>query len=70
MRAAETSAPAKEQSEQLPKIYWTVEDEGAGQVAVRFKVYGPLNIPAFLAICDRPCRATHGEIGAAVREPR
>ena len=33
-------------------------------MAVRFKIYGPLNIPAFLAICDRPCRATHGEIGS------
>ena len=63
-QTSKASVPVKAQSEQLPKIYWTVEDEGGGAVAVRFKIYGPLNIPAFLAICDRPCRATHGEIGS------
>lgn len=54
----------KEQSKVLPKIYWTQADEAGGTTAVRFKIYGPLNIPAFVAICDRPCRATHGEIGS------
>lgn len=54
----------KEQSTVLPKIYWTQADEAGGTTAVRFKIYGPLNIPAFVAICDRPCRATHGEIGS------
>ena len=51
-------------SSALPKIYWTQGDAGAGASAVRFKVYGPLNIPAFVAICDRPCRATSGQIGS------
>jgi hypothetical protein len=54
----------KQQSAVLPKIYWTQADEAGGTTAVRFKIYGPLNIPAFVAICDRPCRATHGEIGS------
>ena len=63
-QTSKASASVKQRTEQLPKIYWTVEDEGPGQVAVRFKIYGPLNIPAFLAICDHPCRATHGEIGS------
>jgi hypothetical protein len=63
-QTSKAGAPVKQQTEQLPKIYWTVEEEGPGQVAVRFKIYGPLNIPAFLAICDKPCRATHGEIGS------
>ena len=30
---------------------------------MKFKVYGPLNIPAFVAICDHPCRAISGQIG-------
>lgn len=60
-----SAGPVKQQSTVLPKIYWTQADEAGGTTAVRFKVYGPLNIPAFVAICDRPCRATHGEIGSA-----
>jgi hypothetical protein len=62
--AAVATAPIKQQSAVLPKIYWTQADEAGGTTAVRFKIYGPLNIPAFVAICDRPCRATHGEIGS------
>jgi len=58
------SAAIKQQSTVLPKIYWTQADEAGGTTAIRFKIYGPLNIPAFVAICDRPCRATHGEIGS------
>jgi hypothetical protein len=54
----------KQQNSELPKIYWTQGDAGAGASAVRFKIYGPLNIPAFAAICDRPCRATGGQIGS------
>jgi hypothetical protein len=59
-----TTGAIKQQSALLPKIYWTQADEAGGTTAVRFKIYGPLNIPAFVAICDRPCRATHGEIGS------
>jgi hypothetical protein len=57
-------AAVKQQSAVLPKIYWTQADEAGGGTAVRFKTYGPVNIPAFIAICDRPCKATHGEIGS------
>jgi hypothetical protein len=53
----------KQQSAELPKIYWTQDSLSSGQAAIRFKIYGPLNIPAFVAICDRPCRATSGRIG-------
>ncbi len=63
-RPADISATVKVQSPKLPKIYWTEQNQGPGEVAVRFKIYGPLNIPAFIAICENPCRATHGEIGA------
>jgi hypothetical protein len=57
-------AAVKQQSAALPKIYWTQADEAGGGTAVRFKIYGPVNIPAFIAVCDRPCKATHGEIGS------
>jgi hypothetical protein len=63
--SAGTAGTIKQQSAVLPKIYWTQADEAGGVTAVRFKIYGPLNIPAFVAICDRPCRATHGEIGSS-----
>lgn len=53
----------KTQSVDLPKLYWTQQDIGSGQTAVQFKTYGQLNIPAFVAICDRPCQAIHGSIG-------
>ena len=58
------ASATKQQSSALPKIYWAQEDSSAGTAAVRFKIYGPLNIPAFVATCDRPCRATSGQIGA------
>jgi hypothetical protein len=58
-----TDSAIKQQSSTLPKIYWTVQNIGSGQAAVKFKVYGPLNIPAFVAICDHPCRAISGQIG-------
>ncbi len=61
---AVAATTVKQQNAQLPKIYWTQDTTGSGQTAVRFKIYGPLNIPAFVAICDRPCRATSGQIGA------
>jgi hypothetical protein len=53
----------KQQSSSLPKIYWTLQNIGSGQIAVKFKVYGALNIPAFVAICDHPCKAISGQIG-------
>ena len=58
-----TNVVIKQQSADIPKIYWTAQGIGSGQTAVKFKVYGPLNIPAFVAICDHPCRAISGQIG-------
>lgn len=57
------ASATKQQNSALPKIYWAQESGGAGTTAVRFKVYGPLNIAAFVATCDHPCRATSGQIG-------
>jgi hypothetical protein len=62
LRAEAKTTAAKQQSAVIPKLYWTQESAG-GASALRFKVYGTLNIPGFLAICDRPCRATNGQIG-------
>ena len=59
-----TNAGTTQQGPQSPKIYWTQESIGGGQSAVRFKVYGSVQIPAFAAICDRPCRAIGGQIGS------
>ncbi len=49
-----------------PQIYWTQEPlkEGdSGEQEVHFKVYGPLNIPAFVAVCDQPCRIERANAG-------
>lgn len=63
LQAPATTAVIKEQNSDLPQIYWTSQGIGSGQTAVKFKVYGPVNIPAFVAICDRPCRTISGQIG-------
>jgi hypothetical protein len=59
------STTASKQGSQSPKLYWTQENIGAGQSAVRFKLYAGVDIPGFAAICDRPCRAIAGQIGDA-----
>lgn len=48
-----------------PSIFWIQADEnvGRGTAEVQFRVYGPLNVPAFIAVCDRPCRAVGGQAG-------
>ena len=49
-----------------PGIFWIQAEESAGRgsAEVQFRIYGPLNVPAFVAICDRPCRAIGGQAGA------
>jgi len=49
-----------------PSIFWIQSDEnvGRGAAEVQFRIYGPLNLPAFVAICDHPCRAVGGQAGA------
>ncbi len=49
-----------------PNIFWIQSDEnvGKGAAEVQFRIYAPLNIPAFVAICDHPCRAVSGQAGA------
>lgn len=47
-------------------IFWIQNSEnlGKGAAEVQFRIYAPLNIPAFVAICDHPCRAVGGQAGA------
>lgn len=63
--AAPNSAAAK-QAGGTPNIFWiqSNEDAGKGAAEVQFRIYGALNIPAFVAICDHPCRAVSGQAGA------
>ena len=53
----------KTQSASCPSCIGHNKTSGRARLAVQFKIYGPLNIPAFVAICDQPCRAIHGSIG-------
>ena len=48
-----------------PGIFWIQAEEalGKGSAEVQFRIYGPLAVPAFVAICDRPCRAVGGQAG-------
>ncbi len=52
----------KQSSAGLPSIFW-IEDDSQGSAQVRFRIYGPLNVPAFVAVCDRPCKAVSGQVG-------
>lgn len=49
-----------------PNIFWIQSNENAGKgvAEVQFRIYGALNVPAFVAICDHPCRAVSGQAGA------
>lgn len=49
-----------------PNIFWiqSSENVGKGAAEVQFRIYGSLNVPAFVAICDHPCRAVSGQAGA------
>lgn len=69
MQVSQTEGAGNNPGAKSPKLYWTQqnytrEDGSSGESVIRFKVYGPLNVPAFVAICDRPCRATRGAAGA------
>jgi hypothetical protein len=66
---AATTAGAPSAAKQpggTPSIFWIQSNEnvGKGAAEVQFRIYGPLNIPAFVAICDHPCRAVSGQAGA------
>lgn len=51
----------------LPNISWTQEQtepiDGKPTVTVLFRVDATLNLPAFVAICDRPCKPVFAEAG-------
>ena len=49
-----------------PGIFWIQADDslGKGSAEVQFRIYGQLAVPAFIAVCDRPCRAIGGQAGA------
>jgi hypothetical protein len=48
-----------------PNIFWIQNDQnGRGGAEVQFRIYAALDIPAFVAICDHPCRAVRGQAGA------
>lgn len=50
----------------LPTIYWIQDSDNSenGRTAhVRFRIYGLLNLPAFIAICEHPCKTVGGQVG-------
>lgn len=61
------NATAAKQAGGTPNIYWIQNDQdvGKGAAEVQFRIYGALNVPAFVAICDHPCRAVSGQAGAS-----
>jgi hypothetical protein len=62
-KAQEQRPPVQE----LPNISWTQEQteliDGKPTVTVLFRVDATLELPAFLAICDRPCKPIYAEAG-------
>jgi len=64
--AAGGAPSAAKQAGGTPSIFWIQRGEnvGKGAAEVQFRIYGPLNVPAFVAICDHPCRAVSGQAGA------
>ena len=46
-----------------PKIFWEQQDFGSDSAIVHFKLYAPLSLPGFVAICDGPCKATRAQAG-------
>ncbi len=64
MQVSQTEGAGNNTGAKSPKLYWDTAElcsrgwEPTGGSVVRFKVHGASNVPAFVAICDRPCRAT------------
>ena len=49
------------------QVYWAqnpLKEGDAGELELRFRVYGPVDIPAFVAICDKPCKVERASAGA------
>lgn len=61
------SDSSQQQNSGLPSIYW-IQDSDTGDngrtAHVRFRIYGPLNLPAFIAICEHPCKTVGGQAGS------
>src|SRR5208283_3636534 len=58
------------QSPALPNLSWTQSagrpKDGKAVTIINFRVDGFLNLPAFIALCDRPCSTIEaGAIGAS-----
>ena len=64
---SEGISDSSQQQNGLPSIYW-VQDSDTGDNSrtahVRFRIYGPLNLPAFVAICEHPCKTVSGQAGS------
>lgn len=61
------SDSSQQQNNGLPSIYWVQDSDTPdnGRTAhVRFRIYGPLNLPAFIAICEHPCKTVGGQAGS------
>lgn len=62
----EAVSDSSQQNNGLPSIYWIQDKDNSenGRTAqVRFRIYGPLNLPAFVAICEHPCKTVGGQAG-------
>jgi hypothetical protein len=62
----EVMNPGSPPGETLPNLRWTQEDStpssGHPVTTVSFQIDGILNLPAFVAVCDRPCEIISGTV--------
>lgn len=64
--------PGGDKSGQKVNLAWTQEQgdivEGKATVNVKFKVDEPLNLPAFIAFCDKPCKTTGAWVSIGIMQ--
>ena len=65
LQMTQSNPQASKSGAGLPDIYWTQNNlANAGEVQVNFTIYGELKLPAFVAICDQPCRIAGARAGS------
>jgi hypothetical protein len=65
LQMSQSNAQVSKSAAGLPDIYWTQNNlANSGEVQVNFTIYGELKLPAFVAICDQPCRISGARAGS------
>jgi hypothetical protein len=65
LQMSQSNAQVSKSATGLPDIYWTQNNlANSGEVQVNFTIYGELKLPAFVAICDQPCRIAGARAGS------